>query len=133
MHVAGVAHDLRNPFQSRFSLQFQLFCDGCLSAGVLHVHTFTSSRDLTRTSQTTSVHDVGAYLESAYLPDTSPRSFGSPGFPAVGARLPTDRPSAASVHPLPQSASSPCASAAPAAGPPLPDHSRLRSTTSAAP
>src|SRR5207248_2647652 len=89
------------------------------------------SCDLARCSQTTSVHDVGAYLESAYLPGTSPRSFGSPGFPAAATRPPADRPSTVSFHPLLQSAFSPCVSAAPEASLRLPGHSRLRKRRSA--
>src|ERR1700678_4464318 len=63
-------------------------------------------------SQTISVHDVGGYLESACLPGTWPLFAGSPEFPGAAARPPVDRLSAASAHPLPQSASSPCALAA---------------------
>src|SRR5580698_947605 len=76
--------------------------------------------------QTISVHDVGVYLESAYLRDTWPLSFASPESPAAAARPPVDRPSEASARLRPQSASSPCASTAPAADRHPPAHSRLQ-------
>src|SRR5271170_3116828 len=106
MHAARVSNDLRDRGNPFFRLQLQSFRDGCLSAGVLHVHKLTSSlQSNVILAQTISVHDVGAYLESAYLPGTSRPSFGSPESPAVAVRQLADRPSEASVHPLPQSAS----------------------------
>src|ERR1700677_2132533 len=82
--------------------------------------------------QTISVHDVGAYLESAYLRDTSRPYAASLESPDAAAPRPVGRPSAAFARPHLQSAFSPCASAEPAVSPRPPARSLLRRRRNAA-
>src|ERR1700735_5749683 len=99
MYAARVADDLRDRSNPFLRLQLQFFRDGCLSAGVLHVHKLTSSlQSNVILAQTISVHDVDAYLESAYLPGTSRPSSGSPESPAAATQPRVDRPSTVSAH-----------------------------------